>query len=227
MLNTADTEVTLADSKLAAARKLLIERAVQLQLAGPGMDEDTAIEAVLEHEIQTPEPTIEECTRFYLTHPEHFTAGELVCARHILFAVTPGMPVERVRAKAEETLHALRQDTSLFDAFARELSNCPSGALGGHLGQLGRGDSAPEFEAALFDNDAVGLLPRLVCTRYGFHIVAIEGRLNGQLAPFEAVDRQIATYLRHRVEREAVRQYLTLLCRKSAPSDSPVNPLLQ
>ena len=118
-----------------------------------------AIEALLDREVVTPEPTDEECSRFYATHLDRFSSGDLVYARHILFAVTPGAPLQAIRAKAEETLLTLQREPERFEALAREYSNCPSGANGGNLGQLTRGEIVPELVAALFDSRRTGLLP--------------------------------------------------------------------
>ena len=63
--------------------------------------EDDVIDALLGREVETPEPTPDECRRFYALHQADYTAGELVFARHILFAVTPGVPVGLLRSKAE------------------------------------------------------------------------------------------------------------------------------
>ncbi|MDA5592055.1 peptidylprolyl isomerase [Burkholderia pseudomallei] len=94
---------------------------------------------------------------------------------------------------------------------ARALSNCPSAQVGGSLGQLLRGDSVPEFDAAVFDTTDSGVLPRLVNTRFGFHIVRIERRVPGDPVPFDAVAAEIAAFLAERVRHKAIQQYVTIL----------------
>src|SRR5699024_6308586 len=88
----------------AAAHELLRQRAVTLSLLRADADDETveqAIEQVLQQEVDVPEPTPEECRRWYDTHPERYRNGELVHARHILFQITPGTPVGPVRSVAE------------------------------------------------------------------------------------------------------------------------------
>jgi peptidyl-prolyl cis-trans isomerase C len=119
--------------------------------------------------------------------------------------------VPEIRKRAEETLNALLREPDHFEALARELSNCPSGQHGGNLGQIGRGDTVPEFEKALFQLDPPGIMRSLVKTRYGFHIVAIDKRIPGNKVPFELVQEQIAERLRLRVEERALRQYVSVL----------------
>ena len=140
-----------------------------------------------------------------------FTSGDLVFARHILFAVTPGAPIALIREQAEQVLQEARTHADRFSALAGQYSNCPSAQQGGSLGQLGRGDCVPEFEQALFEGRATGVLPRLVKTRFGFHIVAVDQRVPGKTVPYEAVREQIAARLYARVQEKALAQYVQVL----------------
>lgn len=197
-----------------ALRELLARRAIERGLLTAEADEAAtaaAIEALLDREAPTPEPTDEECSRYYAKHLEQFTSGDLVFARHILFAIVPGAPVDAIRAKAEDTLEQLRAQPESFAELARTLSNCPSGQHGGNLGQLARGECAPEFEQALFSGQSTGLLPGLVRTRFGFHVVAVDRRIPGRAVPFEVVRDRVAGHLRERVQRKALEQYLRIL----------------
>jgi peptidyl-prolyl cis-trans isomerase C len=203
-----------ASPQAAAVRELLRQRAVAAGFAAAnlsGEEADAAIERLLEKEVATPEPGEEECRRYYDAHPAEFTSGELAFARHILFQVTPGAPVPAIRAKAELTLAELAKNASKFDQLARELSNCPSGQQGGNLGQLGRGETVPEFEQALFNGSYTGLYPQLVKTRFGFHVLAVDRREPGRRVPFDAARESIAQRLRERVMHRALQQYVSVL----------------
>jgi peptidyl-prolyl cis-trans isomerase C len=222
-----------ASAELAAARELLRQRAIDVGLLDAATEDDedidTGIEALIEREVVTPVPTEAECRRYYDRHPREFESGDLVHARHILFQVTPRVDVRQILARAEEALNELLQNPDRFPALALELSNCPSGQHGGNLGQLARGDTVPEFEAALFRLGPTGLLRELVRTRYGFHIVSVDRRIPGAALPFEAARQRIAALLRAAVEEKALRQYVSLLAGQAeitgvdlAPSDSPL-----
>jgi peptidyl-prolyl cis-trans isomerase C len=204
-----------APAEFAAARELLRQRAVATGLLDPvAEDEETveaAIEELLEKEVATPQPTEAECRRYFERNPAEFESGDLVHARHILFQITPQVSVPQIRARAEEALNALLAEPDRFAALAAELSNCPSGEQGGNLGQVGRGDMVPEFEAALFKLGPTGILRELVKTRYGFHIVAVDRRIPGSKLPFEAARGRIAKKLSASVEEKALRQYVSLL----------------
>jgi len=221
-------------AEAAAVHELLRQRAVALGLAvadGRSEEIEQAIERLLEREVAVPEPGEAECRRYYDAHPAEFASGELAFARHILFRVTPGTPVPALRARAETALAELAQDPSRFDALARELSNCPSGQLGGDLGQLGRGDTAPEFEQALFNGAYTGIYPQLVKTRFGFHILAVDRRVPGRRVPFEAVRDRIAERMRGRAQRAALAQYVKLLAGRAeirgADLAAAATPLVQ
>ena len=105
------------------------------------------------------------------------------------------------------------------DAFAKAagtLSNCPSGAEGGQLGWLTAADCAPEFAKELFGHAEVGVLPRLVHSRFGLHVVEVLAREPGVEQPFESVRGAVAMALRQKTYVTALRQYLRLLAGAAA-----------
>jgi len=202
-------------NELAAARELLRQRAVAVGILASGsIDEahiDQAVEDLLAREVVTPTPTEEECRRYYASHSLEFQSGDLVHARHILFQVTPSVSIPEIRARAEQTLNTLLREPERFASIAAEVSNCPSGQQGGNLGQIGYGDTVPEFEKVLFRLGPTGLLPELVRTRYGFHVVSVDQRILGEKLPFDVVRDDIAERLTAMVEQKAFRQYITVL----------------
>ncbi len=217
-----------------AAWELLRQRAVTIGLLDEAATEEVAndaIERLLDREVRTPAPTPDECRRWYDANPRSFTAGELVHARHILFAVLPGTPVEPLRRKAEAVLHELQQHPERFEARAAELSNCPTGAQGGALGQLSRGDCVEEFERELFQPGPEGVLRRLVQTRYGFHIVAVDGRVPGHRLSFDVVQEKVADAMTQSVWQRALVQYVGVLAGEARLEDvdlgAAASPLVQ
>ena len=62
-----------------------------------------------------------------------------------------------------------------FADMAREFSSCPSGRNGGDLGQFGRGQMVPEFDAVVFSaplNEVQGP----VRTQFGYHLLEVTSR---------------------------------------------------
>nr|WP_249190041.1 peptidylprolyl isomerase [Burkholderia cenocepacia] len=216
-----------------AVRELLRQRAVALALLDERAPlDDAAVDALLERELtHVPDPDRAACERYYARHPARFRRNDIVHASHVLFAMTDRMPLAPLRQRAEQVLADVVAAPDTFEAVARASSNCPSAEMGGSLGQLLRGDTVPEFEAALFDADGIGVLPTLVNTRFGFHIVRIERRVPGDAVPFEAAADQIAAYLSARVRRQAMRQYVAILaggaCVEGIEFDGANGPLVQ
>lgn len=174
-----------------------------------------AIEVLLDRHLTMPEPAEADCRRYYEAHAGRYRTGERVRVRHILFAVTPGVDVTALRKRAELALLDVRCHDGgakgVFSSAARELSNCPSAARGGDLGWLEASDCAPEFARELFGHVEVGVLPRLVHSRFGLHVIEVLEREAGAQQPFEAVRAAVAAALHQQAYVTALRQYLQLL----------------
>ena len=184
----------------------------------PDAAQQEAIERMLDDEVPTPDVTREACERYYEAHKLEFITGQSAHVRHILFAVTPGVDVHALAQRAEQALlELLRKGTPAgrFAELARELSNCPSGAEGGDLGTIGPDDCAPELANELFFQSnagwGMGLRPRLVHTRYGFHIIDVVGRKKGRQQDFDQVHERIALQMANQTRSTALRQYVLLL----------------
>ena len=192
-----------------------------------------AIEALLEREVQTPDPTDEACRRHHAAHAARYAVGERAQVRHVLFAVTPGVDVNALRQRAEACLLDLRcaDGGTRFHAVAASTSNCPSGADGGELGWLGSDDCAPEFGREIFGRAEIGVLPRLVHSRFGLHVVEVLAREAGVQPDFEAVRAAVAQSLRQHAFATALRQYLQLLAGQArlhgVDLDAADTPLVQ
>ena len=194
-----------------------------------------AIDALLERALNVPEPSDDACRRYYAAHTGKFAIGERACVRHILFAVTPGVDVVALRKRAEAALLDVRcHDGAAGDRFAeaaRTLSNCPSGADGGELGTLAADDCVPEFAHEIFGRIEIGVLPRLVHSRFGLHVVEVRSREPGVTPAFDAVRGAVANALRQQGFVIALRQYLQLLAGAAAIEgvdlDGADTPLVQ
>ncbi|MBI5277205.1 MAG: peptidyl-prolyl cis-trans isomerase [Burkholderiales bacterium] len=173
--------------------------------------EQQAIHAMLDEAVPTARPGESECRRYYEAHKARYVEGRRVQLRHILFAVTGGVDVNALAARAEQALAELKRPPARFAELARELSNCPSGADGGELGWLAPEECAPELSKALFADDKAGLLPRLVHSRHGFHVIEVLARENGRQLAFEEVRGRIALELAQGSRATALHQYIRVL----------------
>jgi peptidyl-prolyl cis-trans isomerase C len=212
-------------------RELLRQRADVLGIA-PGDDEDARLDAVIDREAPIPRADEAACRRYYDNNPERFRSEPLIEARHILLAAAPedfdGR--DEQRELAESLIAQLRRHPDAFAEFARRHSACPSKDSGGHLGQISRGQTVPEFEAAVL-RLPVGLAEPPVESRYGWHVVEVVQRVEGTRLPFEAVRERIAEYLTERSRRRAFSQYVRLLVAEAriegVELEGAESPLLQ
>lgn len=221
----------------AVSRGLLPEAKVTL---APELDasQQQEVENMLDAAVQTPEPSLEACERYYAANRAHFVVGQAMHVRHILFAVTPGVDVHALAQRAEAALLELSRKevpAARFETLARDLSNCPTGAQGGDLGWIGPNDCAPELANELFFQSNMlggqGVHPRLVHTRFGFHIVEVLGRRKGRQQPFDEVHERIAQQLSMQSRATALRQYMWRLVESAKVEgvdlQNPGSPLVQ
>jgi len=194
-----------------------------------------AIEKLLEQELVRPEADEATCQRYHAANPKRFAVGERVRVRHVLFAVTPGVDLDALRKRAEDCLVDLRArkhgEADRFVEAAARLSNCPSGQDGGALGWLTASDCAPEFASEVFGHPEVGVLPRLVRSRFGFHVVEVLERAAGTVPPYEAVRAAVRQALERHTYATALRQYVEVLAGQAhldgVALDAASSPLVQ
>lgn len=203
-------------------RQLLLAEADRLGIAAvPEEDdedrreteEEAVIRALLEEEVKVPTADEATCRRYFARNPTLFRTGDLYEVAHILIAADPADAEARqaAREKAETLLTGLLAGSVTFETAAREASACPSREVGGSLGQIGRGQTVPEFESALAAMAPGTIHPVPVETRYGFHIVRLAHRVEGRDLPFEMVREAIAGHLELSSWHAAMRQYVSLL----------------
>jgi peptidyl-prolyl cis-trans isomerase C len=160
----------------------------------------------LMREYQTP-PTItdDDAKKYYDDNPNLFSSTQIK-ASHIL-------------VKDEETAKRLHDqlvaDPSKFADLAKQESvDKTSGAKGGDLGKFGQGRMVPEFERVAFSLKP-GQLSDPVKTQYGWHLILVSEREEGERKPFDQVKDQIKTTLRNKQLQDAVQAKFDML-KKSA-----------
>lgn len=202
-------------------RELLLQRAGSLRLhAEPQCangtretDEEALIRTLLATEVQTPKADEASCRRYYQANLSRFRGQDVFEPLHILFkaARDDTAAFARAVALAETVLADVQAAPECFERLASSMSDCVSASEGGRLGQVARGETTPEFEAALLSLEAGQVYPRPVQTRYGVHVVKLERKIMGETLPFEQVHDRIAAYLEESAWRRAMAQYVALL----------------
>ncbi|MGO9770545.1 MAG: peptidylprolyl isomerase [Roseiarcus sp.] len=205
-----------------AIRQLLLDEARRLGLApeplddGEGRretDEEALVRQVIEREVRLPQTDEATCRRYFEQNRRKFRSPDIFEAAHILFAAAPGDRAARATARGDAiaAIEALRGEPDRFAELARAHSACASAQQGGNLGQITRGATTREFDAAMAALAPGETSQAPVETRYGFHVIRLQRRVEGADLPYEAVRDKISAYLADAVERRALAQYVAIL----------------
>jgi len=139
-----------------------------------------------------PEITDEQAKKYYDDNPNLYSSTQ-IRASHILV---------KDEAQAKEIRDQVKADPSKFAEIAKEKStDKTSGAKGGDLGMFGQGRMVPEFERAAFSLKP-NEISDVVKTQYGYHIILVVERKEGERRPFDQVKEQIKATLRNKAIQE-------------------------
>lgn len=214
-----------SDAKEMAMRALVVRELLLQEAQSKGIfdercsvkDEQAVIDELLKKEVRVPEPDKESCERYYKSNRSRFVTSPLFQVSHILFSAPADDASAREAAskKSGDVLAILRKNPDRFADMAKEYSSCSSGKEGGRLGQISKGHTTPEFEAALFKMQKGEISREPVATRYGYHIIYVHEREESKEMPFEMVQEWVSDYLKQSVWQRAVSQYIGVLAGKS------------
>ena len=216
-------------------RALLLQEARRRGLApdplelAPGRfetDDEALIRALLEEALVIA-PVSEEAVRAeWEKDPARYRSAPLWDVSHILCACDPRDEAGRAAAEARALalLTRLDGDARGFAAAARQ-SDCGSKGSGGHLGQLGPGDTVPEFEAALRTLSEGAVTPAPVLSRHGWHIIRLNATVPGQVLPYETVRPKIAQALEKAAWARASRDFVESLGREARIVGASLAPI--
>lgn len=217
-----------------AVRHLMLQQAAEMGLTAtpaevaPGQYEtpDEALIRELLDTVLTPEPVSDSDLRAaYSRDPGQHRAPTLYQASHILYAAPPEDQAARHEARlhTDAALKSLLQSPGKFGDIARNDSACSSRDAGGQLGQLSSGDTVPEFEAALKIASIGDIHPNPVETRYGFHILRLDARAEGDILPFEAIRETLYEACEKAQWAKAARAYVTALLENATIDGLDIN----
>lgn len=74
----------------------------------------------------------------------------------------------------------------------------------------------PEFDAAVFSMGENELLPELVETQFGLHIIRTGKKTTGEAVSYDEVKDRLAEFLTETASRRAMHEYLQSLVQKKA-----------
>lgn len=207
-------EARAAAGHALAIRALLLQRARELGVeALPEVDpdnreetrEEALIRGLLDAEIHIEPAGDAECRRVYDAHPDRFRSPALTEASHIL--IEGEEHDGSARARAAMVREMIVSGACAFARAASDHSACPSAGIGGSLGQLRPGDLAREIEEVLAGLKAGEIAPEPVRSRFGWHILRLDRRVDARCLPFEAVAERIRLHLESRAWTAAAARY--------------------
>jgi len=206
-----------AASRALVVRELLLQEArTRGYLAGPATGrsadqaQEEAIRRLTETAVPVPAVSEAECQAFFEANRDRFRGPDLFEPSHILFAAPPDGAEARAEAftAARQALAELERDPDRFEQIARKRSACPSGARGGSLGQITRGETEPPFERHILELEVGAISREPIETDHGFHIVRLDERARGDHLPYEVVADRIRIYLRDRAWRRSMHAFI-------------------
>jgi peptidyl-prolyl cis-trans isomerase D len=114
-------------------------------------------------------------------------------ASHILIKADGTTPEAKAaaKAKAQDLLNKIKGGAD-FAAMARQFGTDGTKEQGGDLGWFSQGRMVPEFEKAIFGATSTGLLPNVVETSFGYHIIKITALPTKQTYQVAEVKKTIA-----------------------------------
>jgi peptidyl-prolyl cis-trans isomerase C len=202
--------------------QLLVDKTLAQQARDAGLDRDPELAARLAHEMNRfyaeaevlkieqdagayfdahASDYLPKAREIYLLDKDKYRVPDQVSASHILIEATKRGDAEAL-ALAKATRAKLEAGAD-FSTLAREVSDDPSAAAnGGSLGWFPASKMDPAFSKAAFELKKVGDLSQPVRTRFGYHIIRLDGRRPGEKQPFEQASKQIMTDLRGRYIKE-------------------------
>lgn len=157
----------------------------------------------------------EEIHDYHVANRARFVEPEQVNVRHVLIKVDPGADEATIAAARTQTeqVRAEAKQGADFAELAKKYSQGPSAAKGGELGFLPRGQLVKPFAEAAFALKP-GEISDVVRTRYGFHIIKLEGRRERRVVSEKQAAPSIRNYLSSRKIQEAVQEHVRTLREK-------------
>lgn len=172
---------------------LLAREGITLEDYRQRITEEIMIRRVINFEVQSRiEVSSEEIEDYYQANVADFLPPEQLRASHILVAAPRnGDGVEDLEAQARaEVLLERAKSGEDFEGLARLHSEDDSGAQGGDLGLIQRGEILPDIEAVLFSLQQ-GEIGPLVRTSAGYHIIKLTEKTAQEAPPLEQVTDRI------------------------------------
>ena len=186
---------------LADAMRNLYEREPEFKAQLARVKEQMLVQYSINKAVSNVKVTDEEVRKFFDDNPAQFAGQPTVAASHIL------VDSEELAA---EIMNKINVGEISFEDAAKEYSSCPSKEQGGSLGEFGRGQMVPEFDQACFEMEE-GELRGPVKTQFGYHLIRLDAKNDGESLSFDMVSEQIRDHLMAEKQQKAYQSRINQL----------------
>ncbi|SFD43151.1 peptidylprolyl isomerase [Paracidovorax konjaci] len=135
----------------------------------------------------------------YKAKPERFKSPEQVQVRHILIA---GSDAD-ARAQIEKIQQELKTGADFAQLAKERSADKGSATKGGDLGFFEAGKMVPEFDKAAFALTKPGELSDIVQSKFGYHILQLQGRHPARTRTFDEAKDELVQEVRNNAQQEA------------------------
>jgi peptidyl-prolyl cis-trans isomerase D len=165
--------------------------------------------------------TPEDLQRAYNERREEYRTPEEVDVSHILITA-PGAnekgkepEIEAARKKAQDLLNQVKGGANFADLAQKYSEDPGSKDQGGSYKAMRRGSGLdPAFEQAAF-NSPKGLVPELVHSSFGFHIIRVDEKREARMRPMSEVEGELRTIVQQQKSARALEEMATGLQREA------------
>jgi EpsD family peptidyl-prolyl cis-trans isomerase len=158
----------------------------------------------------------DDIKKYYTEHPSDFVTLEKVHVRHIVIGVTNVGPAPKTKEEALDRIKKIAVDLrsadiasaqstkdpevmarlrlANFASAAKRYSEDASAESGGDLGWITKGQTDPDFETAAWSLKP-GSVSGIIQSKFGFHLIFVEGHEAPGTEPFDSVKSSIREFL--------------------------------
>lgn len=205
-------------------KRLLIQEAIksgfdkkpEVTAAIESARESVLFDRYIRDVVAVPIVTDNDTLTYYKDHPDDFATPEKVHVRHIVIAPHEAGPVRVTKQEALERIEKVAAEIRTadmvsakgtanadtlarfrlvhFSEAAKKYSEDGSAESGGDLGWIVKGQTDPEFEKAAW-NMKPGTMSGIVESKFGYHLILVEGREPAGTESYESVAPGIREFL--------------------------------
>ncbi len=181
------------------AKKLKLDKDPIFLVRRELMSNEILLNRYYQYIVENNPATDAELQKFYQTHPDVMAGKIKYTAKHIIITPKKDMKVFNSTGTDATTDAAAIKEINMiqkkltkganFSDLAKKYSEGPSASRGGDLGTFEKGTMVPEFEQALAKMKP-GEISGIVKTRFGYHLVKLVNKTDGQRTPFNQLSEK-------------------------------------